>query len=208
NGVRKLLDAVAGEDGEAAASLARNLEFDYAKPRQKPDCDWRSKPARERLLTRVARDAERALRAVESEPGLAAGPVVEAARLRLRRPAGASADRFPARGVASAAPARRFCLRRLRDARATRRASGRGARPGARASGSGRADRQTRLPDRSRRRRRHLPCRPDRSHRAAAALGHARRRLPRSRLPRLPAQAALRAWPPRTQDRPPPARGL
>src|SRR5206468_914487 len=81
NGVRKLLDAVAGEDGEAAASLARNLEFDYAKPRQKPDCDWRSKPARERLLTRVARDAERALRAVESEPGLAAGPVVEAARL-------------------------------------------------------------------------------------------------------------------------------
>jgi len=35
-GVRKLLYAVAGEDGEAAAQLARNLAFDYAKPRQKP----------------------------------------------------------------------------------------------------------------------------------------------------------------------------
>jgi hypothetical protein len=62
--------------------LARNLEFDYTKPREKPDCDWRSKPARERLLTRVAQDAERALRAVESEPELAAcEPVLEAARL-------------------------------------------------------------------------------------------------------------------------------
>src|SRR5713101_295887 len=82
SGVRKLLDAVSGEDAEAAASLARNLEFDYAKPRQKPDCDWRSKPARERLLTRVAQDAERALRAVASEPELAAcEPVVEATRL-------------------------------------------------------------------------------------------------------------------------------
>src|SRR5919204_7025162 len=42
SGVRKLLDAVAAEDSEAAAGLARNLEFGYAKPRQKPDCDWRS----------------------------------------------------------------------------------------------------------------------------------------------------------------------
>jgi transposase len=82
SGVRRLLDALAGEDGEGAASLARNLEFDYAEPRQKPDCDWRSKPARERLLTRVAQDAERTLRAVESEPELAAcEPVLEAARL-------------------------------------------------------------------------------------------------------------------------------
>jgi transposase len=82
SGVRKLLDAVAGEDAEAAEQLHRNLEFDYAKPRQKPDCEWRSKPAREALLTRVAQDAERALRAVERVPELAlAEPVAEAARL-------------------------------------------------------------------------------------------------------------------------------
>jgi transposase len=82
SGVRKLLDAVAHEDAEAAAQLARSLEFDYARPRQKPDCDWRSKPAREALLTRVAQDAERALRAVAAEPELAHDePVAEAARL-------------------------------------------------------------------------------------------------------------------------------
>lgn len=81
-GVRKLLDAVGSEDAETGAQLARNLAFDYARPRQKPDCDWRSKPAREALLTRVAQDAERALRAVAAEPELgAAGPVAEAAQL-------------------------------------------------------------------------------------------------------------------------------
>lgn len=81
SGVRKLLDAVGGEDAEAGALLARNLEFEYAKPRQKPDCDWRSKPAREALLTRVAQDAERALQAVERAPELArAEAVAEAAR--------------------------------------------------------------------------------------------------------------------------------
>jgi transposase len=82
SGVRKLLDAVASEEAEAAAVLARNLEFEYAKPRQKPDCDWRSKPAREQLLTRVAQDAERALQAVEGVPELArVEGVAEAARL-------------------------------------------------------------------------------------------------------------------------------
>jgi len=82
SGVRKLLDAVSGEDAEAAAALVRDLEFDYARPRQKPDCEWRSKPAREALLTRVARDAERALRAVELAPELSqAGPVADAAAL-------------------------------------------------------------------------------------------------------------------------------
>jgi transposase len=82
SGVRKLLDALAGEDGQAAAALARNLAFDYRKPRQKPDCEWRSKPAREALLTRVAQDAERALRAVEAEPELlSTASVAEAARL-------------------------------------------------------------------------------------------------------------------------------
>jgi hypothetical protein len=82
SGVRKLLDALAGEDAEAAATLGRHLAFDYAKPRQKPDCDWRSKPAREQLLMRVAQDAERALRALERVPELVeALPVAEAARL-------------------------------------------------------------------------------------------------------------------------------
>lgn len=80
-GVRKLLDAVASEDAEVAAQLARNLEYDYARPRQKPDCEWRSKPAREALLARVAQDAERALRVVAAVPELAAEPVNEAARL-------------------------------------------------------------------------------------------------------------------------------
>jgi hypothetical protein len=82
SGVRKLLDAVRGVDAEAAGVLARNLEFDYARPRRKPDCDWRSKPAREQLLTRVAQDAERALQAVAGVPELAeAEPVAEAALL-------------------------------------------------------------------------------------------------------------------------------
>ncbi len=84
SGVRKLLDAVHGEDGQAAAGLECNLEFDYAKPRQKPDCEWRSRPAREVLVTRVARDAERALRAVEAEPELAAAEPVAAAAQLLR----------------------------------------------------------------------------------------------------------------------------
>lgn len=82
SGVRKLLEAVRGVDAEASAQLARNLEFEYARPRQKPDCEWRSKPAREALLTRVAVDAERALRAVEQVCELAAAePVAEAAAL-------------------------------------------------------------------------------------------------------------------------------
>lgn len=82
SGVRKLLDAVSGADAEASAQLERNLEFAYAKPRQKPDCEWRSKPAREQLLTRVAQDAERALGAVERVPELAAAePVAQALRL-------------------------------------------------------------------------------------------------------------------------------
>jgi hypothetical protein len=52
------------------------------RPRQKPGCEWRSRPARERLLARVAQDAERALRAVERVRELAAAElVVEAARL-------------------------------------------------------------------------------------------------------------------------------
>lgn len=82
SGVRKLLDAVSDEDAEVAATLTRGLVFDYTRPRQKPDCEWRSRPAREQLLTRVAQDAERALQALEAEPELAqAEPVAEALAL-------------------------------------------------------------------------------------------------------------------------------
>ena len=66
SGVSKLIVAVGAEDAEAGRTLPAGLEFDYRQPRQKPDCDWRDKDAREALLTRVAEDAERALRAVEA----------------------------------------------------------------------------------------------------------------------------------------------
>ena len=78
HGVRKLLDAVAAVDEHAAGRLDRGLEFDYARPNEKPDCRWREKAERERMLTRVAQDAERALR------GGRAGR--RAARRRARSP--------------------------------------------------------------------------------------------------------------------------
>jgi transposase len=65
HGVRKLIDAVADVDEAAAGRLDEGLEFDYARPNDKPECRWREKAARERMLTRVAQDAERALQAVE-----------------------------------------------------------------------------------------------------------------------------------------------
>jgi len=65
HGVRKLLDVVAAVDEQAGEWLDDGLEFDYARPGEKPDCRWREKAERERMLTRVAEDAERALRAVE-----------------------------------------------------------------------------------------------------------------------------------------------
>jgi hypothetical protein len=65
HGVKKLLDAVAALDEEAGRRLDDGLAFDYARPNDKPDCRWREKAARERMLTRVAQDAERALQAVE-----------------------------------------------------------------------------------------------------------------------------------------------
>jgi Transposase domain (DUF772)/Transposase DDE domain len=65
HGVRKLLDAVAALDEDAGRRLDDGLAFDYARPNDKPDCRWREKAERERMLTRVAQDAERALRAVE-----------------------------------------------------------------------------------------------------------------------------------------------
>lgn len=82
SGVRKLIDAVAGEDVQAACDLSDGLEFNYKQPARRPECDWRSKPERQAMLTRVAQDAERALRAVEQTPELMqAEPVADAARL-------------------------------------------------------------------------------------------------------------------------------
>ena len=61
--------------------LDDGLEFDYARPGEKPDCRWREKAERERMLTRVAEDAERALQAVEHAEGLLRD---EAVRRRTR----------------------------------------------------------------------------------------------------------------------------
>jgi hypothetical protein len=82
SGVRRLLDAVEATDAGAAAELGSGLRFDYSRPREKPEGDWHDKAAREALLAAVARDAVRALRAVEGDGELiAAEAVAEAARL-------------------------------------------------------------------------------------------------------------------------------
>ncbi|HET6689708.1 MAG TPA: transposase, partial [Miltoncostaeaceae bacterium] len=88
SGVAKLIGAVAGADAQAAQALGSGLEFDYARPRQKPECDWRRKAAREAMLTRVAQDARRALAAVEAEPELAGAPAIAEARAVLGELAG------------------------------------------------------------------------------------------------------------------------
>ena len=69
-GVRKLIDAVSAVDTDAGNVLVAGLEFDYQRPGEKPDCQWRIKAQRERILTRVAQDAQRALLAVEQADGL------------------------------------------------------------------------------------------------------------------------------------------
>jgi Transposase DDE domain/Transposase domain (DUF772) len=92
HGVRKLLDAVAGVDAEAADALDRGLEFDYQRPNDKPDCRWREKAERERMLTRVAQDAERALQAVEQADGLLAEEAIGAAHRLLRELIGQDFD--------------------------------------------------------------------------------------------------------------------
>ncbi len=78
-GVRKLIDAVTAADQDAGGSLRAGLVFDYAKPGEKPDCQWRIKAERERMLTRVAEDAQRALLAVEQTDGLLEDESVKAA---------------------------------------------------------------------------------------------------------------------------------
>ena len=84
HGVRKLLDAVGAIDADAGRELDDGLEFDYARPGEKPDCRWREKAARERMLTRVAQDAERALAAVEHADELLADERVAGAHGLLR----------------------------------------------------------------------------------------------------------------------------
>ena len=84
SGVKKLLDAVAAVDEDAAAALDRRLAVDYERPNKKPDCRWRIKAERERMLTRVAQDAERALGAVERANGLLCDERVAEAHRLLR----------------------------------------------------------------------------------------------------------------------------
>jgi hypothetical protein len=83
HGVAKLLDAVAALDDDTAGQLDRALEFDYQRPADKPDCAWRIKAERERMLTRVAQDALRALGAVEQADGLLGDERVGAAHRLL-----------------------------------------------------------------------------------------------------------------------------
>jgi hypothetical protein len=82
SGVRRLLDAVEASDEGAADELAAGLRFDYSRPREKPAGDWEDKASREALLAELARDAVRALRAVEEDEELAAeAEIAEAAKL-------------------------------------------------------------------------------------------------------------------------------
>jgi len=92
HGVRKLLDAVAQADQDAAGRLDDGLEFDYQRPGDKPDCRWREKAERERMLTRVAQDAERALQAVEQAEGLLDDEQIAEAHRLLRELVGQDFD--------------------------------------------------------------------------------------------------------------------
>lgn len=92
HGVKKLVDAVAGVNEDAGRLLDDGLEFDYARPNDKPDCRWREKAERERMLTRVAQDAERALQAVEHGDGLLDDERVAAAHELLRELIGQDFD--------------------------------------------------------------------------------------------------------------------
>lgn len=84
SGVAKLIGAIEAESKRAAKRLRKGLEFDYRRPSEKPDCDWRRKAEREAMLTRIAQDAERALRAVEAAPGLLEAEAVREAHALLR----------------------------------------------------------------------------------------------------------------------------
>jgi Transposase DDE domain/Transposase domain (DUF772) len=92
HGVRKLIDAVTAADQDAGQRLDDGLEFDYQHPGEKPDCRWREKAERERMLTRVAQDAERALAAVGQADGLLDDEAVKAAYELLRELIGQDFD--------------------------------------------------------------------------------------------------------------------
>ena len=92
HGVRKLLAAVKGVDQDAGQALDDGLQFDYERPGEKPDCRWREKAERERMLTRVAQDAERALEAVGQADGLLDDEAVKAAHGLLRELIGQDFD--------------------------------------------------------------------------------------------------------------------
>ena len=92
HGVRRLLDAVRAVDVEAAGRLDDGLEFDYQRPGDKPDCRWREKAVRERMLTRVAQDAERALQAIENASDLLGDERVGEAHKLLRELIGQDFD--------------------------------------------------------------------------------------------------------------------
>jgi hypothetical protein len=92
HGVRKLIDAVRTIDADAGDRLDDGLAFDYASPNEKPDCRWRERVARERMLTRVAEDAERALGAVEHTEELLSDDRVRDAHRLLRELIGQDFD--------------------------------------------------------------------------------------------------------------------
>jgi hypothetical protein len=92
HGVKKLADAVKLADQDAAERLDDGLEFDYTRPGEKPDCRWREKGERERMLTRVAQDAERALAAVKQAEELLDDEQVKAAHDLLRELIGQDFD--------------------------------------------------------------------------------------------------------------------
>lgn len=92
HGVRKLIDTVTAVDREAGEALSDGLEFDYRRPGEKPDCRWREKAERERMLTRVAQDAERALEAVEQADGMLEDEAVKTAHDLLRELVGQDFD--------------------------------------------------------------------------------------------------------------------
>jgi transposase len=90
--VGKLIDAVRALDAPAAKRLAARLEFDYVHPREKPATDWHDKVTREATLVEVAKDAQRALRAVELDAELAAEESVAGAAGLLREIVGQEFD--------------------------------------------------------------------------------------------------------------------
>ena len=92
HGVKNLIDAVTAADEQAGAALDDGLGFDYQRPSEKPECRWREKTERERMLTRVAQDAERALEAVEQTEGLVENEAVKAAHDLLRELIGQDFD--------------------------------------------------------------------------------------------------------------------